>query len=98
MDTRNKTNIQFYLQIWKIRGQPIRRITGIKRPGREPNHSPPTSADVKKTGLEAISLHSHTSLTSLYDRLCGLVVIVPGYTTEMYCVSCKVRTEFIYVM
>jgi hypothetical protein len=31
-------------------------------------------------------------------RLCGLVVRVPGYTTEMYCVSCEVRTEFIYVM
>jgi hypothetical protein len=23
---------------------------------------------------------------------------VPGYTMEMYCVSCEVRTEFIYVM
>jgi hypothetical protein len=32
------------------------------------------------------------------DRLCGLVVRVPGYTTEMYCISCEVRTEFIYVM
>jgi hypothetical protein len=32
------------------------------------------------------------------DRLCGLVVRVPGYTTEMYCVSCEIRTEFIYVM
>jgi hypothetical protein len=32
------------------------------------------------------------------DRLCGLVVRVPGYITEMYCVSCEVRTEFIYVM
>jgi hypothetical protein len=32
------------------------------------------------------------------DCLCGLVVRVPGYTTEMYCVSCEVRTEFIYVM
>jgi hypothetical protein len=32
------------------------------------------------------------------DRLCGLVVRVPGYTTEMYCVCCEVRTEFIYVM
>jgi hypothetical protein len=31
------------------------------------------------------------------DRLCGLVVKVPGYRTEMYCVSCEVRTEFIYV-
>jgi hypothetical protein len=31
----------------------------------------------------------------LVDRLCGLVVTVPGYGTEMYCVSCEVRTEFI---
>jgi hypothetical protein len=29
---------------------------------------------------------------------CGHVVIVTGYTTEMYHVSCEVRTEFIYVM
>jgi hypothetical protein len=33
-----------------------------------------------------------------HDHLCGLVVRVPGYTTEMYCDSCEVRTEFIYVM
>jgi hypothetical protein len=26
------------------------------------------------------------------------VVSVPGYGKEMYCVSCEVRTEFIYVM
>jgi hypothetical protein len=32
------------------------------------------------------------------DRLCDLVFRVPGYTTEMYCDSCEVRTEFIYVM
>jgi hypothetical protein len=32
------------------------------------------------------------------DRLCGLVVRVPGFRTEMYCASCEVRTEFIYVM
>jgi hypothetical protein len=32
------------------------------------------------------------------DRLCGLVVRVPGYATEMYCASCEVRTEFIFVM
>jgi hypothetical protein len=31
------------------------------------------------------------------DRLCGLVVRVPGYRAEMHCVSCEVRTEFIYV-
>jgi hypothetical protein len=35
---------------------------------------------------------------TLIDRLCGLVVRVPGYRMEMYCVSCEVRTEFIYVM
>jgi hypothetical protein len=32
------------------------------------------------------------------DRLCGLVVRVPGYRSDMYCASCEVRTEFIYVM
>jgi hypothetical protein len=32
------------------------------------------------------------------DCLCGLVVRVPGYRTEMYCTSCEVRSEFIYVM
>jgi hypothetical protein len=31
-------------------------------------------------------------------RLCGLVVRVPGYSREMYCVSCEVGTEFTYVM
>jgi hypothetical protein len=29
---------------------------------------------------------------------CGLVVRVPDCRTEMYCASCEVRTEFIYVM
>jgi hypothetical protein len=29
------------------------------------------------------------------DRHCGLVVRVPGYRTEMYFVSFKVRTKFI---
>jgi hypothetical protein len=28
----------------------------------------------------------------------SLVARVPGYRTEMYCVSCEVRNEFIYVM
>jgi hypothetical protein len=32
------------------------------------------------------------------NRLCGLVVRVPRYRTEMYFASCEVRTEFIYVM
>jgi hypothetical protein len=32
------------------------------------------------------------------DLLCGLVARIPGYRTEMYCVSCEVRTEFIYII
>jgi hypothetical protein len=32
------------------------------------------------------------------DLICGLVVRVLGYRSEMYCVSCEVRTEFIYAM
>jgi hypothetical protein len=40
----------------------------------------------------------HFVVTAGPDRLCGLAVKVPGYTTEMHCVSCEVRTEFIYVM
>jgi hypothetical protein len=32
------------------------------------------------------------------DRLCGLVAGVPNYRTEMYCVSCEVQTEFIYIV
>jgi hypothetical protein len=36
---------------------------------------------------------------SLSDQsTCFLMVRVPGCRTEMYCVSCEVRTEFIYVM
>jgi hypothetical protein len=30
--------------------------------------------------------------------LCGLEIRVPGYTTEMCCISCEVRTEFIYIV
>jgi hypothetical protein len=42
--------------------------------------------------------HTHFTGGTNDDRLCGLVVTVPGYTTEMHCDSCEVRTEFIYVM
>jgi hypothetical protein len=34
----------------------------------------------------------------LYVKFCGLMVRAPGYTTEMYCDFCEVRTEFVYVM
>jgi hypothetical protein len=53
------------------------------------------------TLMYTISLRHVFILGSMFhteDRLCGLVVRVPGYGTELYCVSCEVRTEFIYVM
>jgi hypothetical protein len=49
-------------------------------------------------------IRQYQSLTQLhihrvyYYCLCALAVRVTGYTTEMYCASCEVRTEFIYVM
>jgi hypothetical protein len=48
----------------------------------------------KCVGVMSESLNA-TSQYSL--RLCGLAVRVLGYRREMYCVSCEVRTEFIYV-
>jgi hypothetical protein len=37
-------------------------------------------------------------INGYYLTASGLVVRVTGYRTEMYCVSCEVRTEFMYVM
>jgi hypothetical protein len=48
------------------------------------------------TGI--LRLDSGFSVFERLERLFGLVVKVPGYTTEMYCASCEVQTEFIYVM
>jgi tetratricopeptide (TPR) repeat protein len=31
--------------------------------------------------------------TERLDRLCGLMVRVPGYTTEMYCASCQSQSQ-----
>jgi hypothetical protein len=62
-------------------------------------------ADTRSTVLEHRDTNSQpTYLDIIYvmwkkvDRLCDLVVRVLGYTTEMYCASCEVQTEFIYVM
>jgi hypothetical protein len=50
--------------------------------------------------FETVNLQKY-SYTGLFctDNLlpCGLVVRVPGYRMEMYCASCEVRTQFIYV-
>jgi hypothetical protein len=32
------------------------------------------------------------------DRLCYLLVRVPGYKSEIYCVFCEIRTEFIFIV
>jgi cation diffusion facilitator CzcD-associated flavoprotein CzcO len=42
--------------------------------------------------------HNSLYISLLKDRIWGLVVRVPGYITEKNCVSCEVRTEFMYVM
>jgi hypothetical protein len=47
----------------------------------------------KSTTLWPYILRRHIYIYIYIDRLCGLVVRVLGYTTEMYCASCEVRTE-----
>jgi hypothetical protein len=54
-------------------------------------HKPLLLSDIKQFNLCSTTL---SCMDSTFDRLCLLVVRVPGYTTEMYCVSCEVRTEF----
>jgi hypothetical protein len=45
---------------------------------------------------QTCSAHGHFLWFVVYlDCLCGLVVRVPGHITEIYCVSCEVRTEFL---
>jgi hypothetical protein len=46
----------------------------------------------------ALSERCRANPVSIYSGVCGLVVRVPAYRTEMYRVCCEVRTEFIYVM
>jgi hypothetical protein len=36
---------------------PFQRVPGVKRPGREANHSPPSNAEVKKSGATPPLLH-----------------------------------------
>jgi hypothetical protein len=62
-----------------------------------PNNTVSCVTILGKTGPSCL-ISLSVSVRPAVDLLCGLVVRVPGYTTEMYCVSCEVRTEFIYVM
>jgi hypothetical protein len=67
-------------------------------------HFPSVFRNVKLLSRDSWFLYDRIShfyfTSSLFscDRLCSIVVRVPGYWTEMYCASCEVRTEFICVM
>jgi hypothetical protein len=50
------------------------------------------------TNLSFFSFEWYRYSVCRRDRLCGLAVRVPGYRADVYCASCEVRTEFIYVM
>jgi hypothetical protein len=52
----------------------------------------------KLDGRKHILAYKFYKVNVEVDRLCGLVIRVLGYLTEMYCDSCEVRTEFISVM
>jgi hypothetical protein len=77
------------------RRDPSRWLRGTLYPQKSATTSP------RSGGRSVGIVGSRTQIMELkkkVDRLCGLVVRVPGYITEMCCVSCEVRTEFIYVM
>jgi hypothetical protein len=52
----------------------------------------------REMSLKDFSAWSFFTVFTAGDRLCGPVVRVPGYRTEIYCISCEVRTKFIYIM
>jgi hypothetical protein len=65
--------------------------------------TPYVEAAVSSVTLVTTRLTHHKTVIFLrlllfQDHLCGLVVRIPGYGTEIYCASCEVRTGFIYVM
>jgi hypothetical protein len=78
---------------------------GVKRVRFEADQSHPSSAGVKNSGAVsslppiymAWSPIKRRDNFTIFHIIIG-TIRVPGYTTEMYCVSCEVRTEFIYVM
>jgi hypothetical protein len=58
----------------------------------------PKTACKENNVYTRILLLSLNSVSGKSDRLCSLVVRILGYTMEIYCDSCEVRTEFIYVL
>jgi hypothetical protein len=47
---------------------------------------------------QEIKLGSNVKRYFVIDRLCGLVLRVPGYGTEIFCVSCELQTEYLYML
>jgi hypothetical protein len=75
--------------------------------GRETVHSLPCRAWVRNarncTSTFPCIFMAYLSLLNAFcvvsDRLCGLVIRVPGYRREMNCVTCEVRTElYIFII
>jgi hypothetical protein len=61
-------------------------------------HTRPADLSVNVRFITARKVFNFHCTTLLYFQFPSLVVRVHGYTTEMYCASCEVRTEFIYVV
>jgi hypothetical protein len=75
----------------------LRKFAKIRRPIWKPL----TLKAVSATGTPGRPLQYNIRIskcTSIWRPPLCLVVRVLGYTTEMYCDSCEVRNEFIYVM
>jgi hypothetical protein len=49
-------------------------------------------------GACSVDMGNEECMQNCRDGLCGLVVSIHGCRMELYCVSCEVQTEFIYVM
>jgi hypothetical protein len=76
-----------------------RRVLPVKRSIiKYTSHVSPNKCQINTFMLVFQPTHTFTSVYNNVDRLYGLVVRVPGFRKEMYCVSCEVRTELIYVM
>jgi hypothetical protein len=80
-----------------------RAIVRLEGLGQLENDLPACSIDRRQEGMGEMEVESPLTLIINMNkllgasRLCGLVLRVSGYTA-MYCASCEVRTEFIYVM
>jgi hypothetical protein len=80
----------------------VRNIPGGKGPSPAQERLHVTSKEPNRLVLFQVLVffyfEEHRNHRKKVNSLSGLVVRDPGYTMEMYCASCEVQTEFIYVM